>query len=149
MMHDVSFLSRGKKASAISIGDELEVRLTFAASRALNKPSLGMIVKDSLGQMLILVNNKFLPSEGGQTPMTRGVVRCLFDSMPLLPGRYTLDLHFGDAMRDHDVIHDAASFEVTEWDYFGTGKLPPPGHGSIAMKPRWVVCEEAPDDDCQ
>ena len=38
-----------------------------------------------------------------------------------------------------DWIIDAGVIEVTEGDFFGTGRLPPTGYGSVMLDQRWRV----------
>jgi len=67
------------------------------------------------------------------------VIACSFDRLPLLPGRYAIDLSLGDGFRELDVVNDAITFEVLPADVFGTGKLPPPGSAVVFWPARFAI----------
>src|SRR2546425_10372668 len=74
------------------------------------------------------------------------VITCHFDDLPLMPGKYYLDLFLvpGD---ERDVVRDAISFEGFARDWFGTGKLPLPADGPIFMPARFTLEENARASD--
>ena len=49
-----------------------------------------------------------------------------------------LDLFFGDAYQDYDVIYDAVNFEMIAADVLGSGKLPGDECGSIVWPATWT-----------
>jgi len=63
------------------------------------------------------------------------------DQLPLLPGRYAIDLTLGDGFRELDAIDDAITFEVLPGDVFGTGKLPPPGTAVVFWPARFAITD--------
>jgi len=69
------------------------------------------------------------------------VITCRFDSPPLMPGKYYLDLYLGDMVGDRDIVKDAISFEVFACDVFGTGKLPVAALGPFLMPAQWRLEE--------
>ena len=71
----------------------------------------------------------------------RGVITCSLPKAPLLPGLYTLNAYCTVAGQVADWVKDAATIEVLEGDYFGTGKLPLPGYGSTVIAHTWRVSE--------
>ncbi len=56
---------------------------------------------------------------------------CHIDDLPLMPGTYLLDLHFGNESRDLDVVYEAIFFEVVPGDIFASNRLPPRASGPI------------------
>jgi hypothetical protein len=70
------------------------------------------------------VSNRFTNEGWDGEERRRGTIACEFESLPLMPGTYLLDLYFGnfgDITRDFDVIREAISFEVVPADVFGYG----------------------------
>jgi hypothetical protein len=53
------------------------------------------------------------------------------NDLPLRPGRYYVDLFFGNEHEDFDIVTDALSFEIIPGDFFGSGKLPQASAGPI------------------
>jgi lipopolysaccharide transport system ATP-binding protein len=116
--------------AAFKMGGRLTVSVSFASERAL-APVLNVTVKNMHGLSIIRANNLFIGGFNFAQRQNTGIIACTLDKLPLLPGRYVIDLSVGDGYRDLDTINDAITFEVLPVDVFGTGKLPPPGSAVI------------------
>jgi lipopolysaccharide transport system ATP-binding protein len=68
-----------------------------------------------------------------------GVFVCRFEQAQLLPGQYTINVYCTAGGAVADWVTDAAVIDVDEGDYYGTGRLPPPGYGSVAMEYKWAL----------
>jgi lipopolysaccharide transport system ATP-binding protein len=89
---------------------------------------------ESVGWLSNDMTGDRLPLKPGQ-----GLVRCTFERGALVPGRYTINVHVSEGGRVADYLVDAAAIDVAEGDYFGTGVLPPNGHGTVLLDHRWDV----------
>jgi lipopolysaccharide transport system ATP-binding protein len=56
----------------------------------------------------------------------------------LLPGTYNASIYCTAGGVLCDWITDAATVEVEPGDFYGTGKLPPNGYGSVILPHRWT-----------
>ena len=56
-----------------------------------------------------------------------------------MPGKYVIDLYFGDEHQSLDAVLDAMTFDVNPADVFNTGRLPPPGGGPVYAPARWSL----------
>lgn len=130
-----------RPARQVAMGESLLVHVEFSARPPIRQPVLGVVVKTSLGAPVFGVNNRFIPGFDLDCQSPRAAIECRLDQVPLMPGVYWLDLWFGDAHRDIDVVYEAASFEVTAADVFSSGKLPPSSAGPIAWPATWRLCE--------
>jgi len=90
------------------------------------------------------VSDRFSNQLRACEPVTSGVVTCEIVDLPLMPGRYVLDLWLEDftSQEERDMIVDAASFEVAPADLLGTGRLPPAGEGPVFYRARWHLAKE-------
>ena len=70
-----------------------------------------------------------------------GAIEICIDRLPLMPGLYQVDLWLGDMLRSLDAVESAVSFEVTEADVTGTGKLPPANCGPIFQTAAWSLTQ--------
>jgi hypothetical protein len=113
------------------MGESLSVSVAFVCDSNPIIPVLGLVIKNSHGVAIFGVNNKFIGGYRFEKRITAGVISCRLDDLPLLPGRYSLDIYLGDGLQDVDVIIDAISVEVLSADVFGTGQLPPAGTSLI------------------
>jgi lipopolysaccharide transport system ATP-binding protein len=131
--------SRGEEAASIAMGGGLSVHVRISSHPQPVCPVLGVVVKDRYGAALFGINNRVVPGFRFGHPVHDGRISCHYDSLPLMPGTYTLDLYLGNDSGDLDIIHDAISFEVLPDDLFGSGKLPPTSAGSFCVPARWTL----------
>jgi lipopolysaccharide transport system ATP-binding protein len=132
MMQSVELRDCSERVTgAIRMGESLSVSVAFVCDSNPITPVLGLVIKNSHGVAIFGVNNKFIGNYRFEKRVTAGVISCRLDNLPLLPGRYSLDIYLNDGVQDLDVINDAISFEVLPADVFGTGQLPPTGTGLI------------------
>ena len=133
-------LSEGNSqfSSAFNMGGHLTVSVSFASNLAFT-PVLNVTIKNMHGLAIIRANNLFIAGFNFTQRHNSGVIACSFDRLPLLPGRYAIDLSLGDGFRELDVVNDAITFEVLPADVFGTGKLPPPGSAVVFWPARFAI----------
>jgi len=70
-----------------------------------------------------------------------GELICRVEDGNLVPGRYSLNVYCTVNGQVADWIVDAVTIEVHEGDFYGTGKLPPPGYGSVLVPHHWSAGE--------
>jgi lipopolysaccharide transport system ATP-binding protein len=132
----------GGPTSTIPMGGALTIQVSFETPEERISPVLGVVVKDRYGAGIFGINNRIVPGFDFNKPMEKGIIRCHYDHVPLMPGIYTIDLYFGDKLNDIDVIHNAISFEVLADDVFGSGRIPPSNAGSVFLRASWTVESE-------
>jgi lipopolysaccharide transport system ATP-binding protein len=125
--------------SSVRMGSLLAVEVEFFSGSKPIQPVLGLVVKNQYGSPIFTVNNRFIPGYSFDNPVSNATITCHFDKLPLMPGRYFLDLYFGDQYDDLDIVHEAISFEVAPADVFGTGQLPTPSAGPIFWPATWSL----------
>ncbi len=126
-------------SGVIRMGGSLSVSVSFKCESNPITPVLGLVIKNSHGVAIFGVNNKFIGGYRFAERVGSGVISCTLDELPLLPGRYSLDLYLNDGAQDIDVIYDAISMEVMPSDVFGTGQLPPPGTSLIYWRASFAL----------
>lgn len=72
-------------------------------------------------------------------PPDSGKLVCIIEELPLVPGQYSLHLSIHANRQLVDKIISAASFQVVEGDFFGTGRLPPDNVGNVLVRNKWQV----------
>jgi lipopolysaccharide transport system ATP-binding protein len=131
-MTDVTLLNEAGEATAcLRMGSGLAVRVTFDDMPNPIRPNLGIVVKTALGVPVFGTNYRTVSRTHPPRAISRGTIVCRFENLPLMPGRYLVDLQCGDWDRHVDLVQDAISFEVVPGDVFGTGMLPARTSGSI------------------
>ncbi|MCU0418238.1 MAG: ABC transporter ATP-binding protein [Cyclobacteriaceae bacterium] len=105
-------------------GESIVLRATYVSEKEIH-PCLGMVVSSIDGTKLINANNRY-QKDGQETFRgTTGTITCQLGAVPLMEGKYTVSLFFGDEKSDTHIIEQAATFEVKERDLWGTKKTPP------------------------
>jgi len=66
-------------------------------------------------------------------------VCCRMMDVPLCPGHYRVDAAVLDGREMLDLIRTAATMDVAESDFFGSGYLGPALKGKILMRHNWEV----------
>jgi lipopolysaccharide transport system ATP-binding protein len=133
------FPKPGQPSSLMQIGSPLSVEVEFCAPTPL-RPILGVTVRTAQGMPIFGVSNRWTHAGFDGAQFSEGIITCDFAGLPLMPGTYSIDLHFGDfgdITRDLDVILDATSFEIYPTDIFGTGSLPRAMDGPIIWQASW------------
>jgi lipopolysaccharide transport system ATP-binding protein len=125
--------------SSLPMGSQLSIQVSFSSKLEPVYPILGVVLKNRSGGEIFGVNNRFIPGYEPAEPISEGMITCHFSYLPLMPGKYLVDLYFGDDHSDLDVIHQSISFDVTPADVFKSGKLPPASCGPIFWPATWSV----------
>lgn len=134
---------RGEPRATIRMGTGLSINVEYRSDRRALCPVLGLIIKNNYGVSLFGINNRIVPGYQFDTPSQSGAISCILRDLPLMPDTYSIDLYFGDAYQDHDVVYDAVTFEVMAADVFGSGKLPGAECGSIFWPATWTYSPAA------
>jgi len=137
-------LSGGEERSAIVLGDDLEIEVTFAANPPTRNPRLGFVVTDGAGVRVLNSNNRYMPFIDPPTPISGGIIRCNLGRLPLVAGRYYITLVMGDLSGDYHAVLDQMTFEVISRDIWGTGQSPPTGAGAIWWQTTFELAEGIP-----
>ncbi|HEY2663110.1 MAG TPA: ABC transporter ATP-binding protein [Candidatus Binataceae bacterium] len=124
----------------VRTGQRLVVEVAFDLERPI-RPCLGFTVKTERGYRIFHLSDRYEQQLSSCAPMRSGSVICEIPELPLLPGRYWLDIWFEDAAvwAPLDMIEDAVSFDVTSSDLFGSGRLPPPIFGPVVQRGVWRI----------
>lgn len=144
IMKSVSIGSGDKTpVSAVRMGAAVSIAVEFESKTEPLCPVLGVVVKTSQGWPVFGLNNRFIGGYRFDDPVDSGTITCRINQIPLTPGRYIVDLYFGDHHQDLDAVFEAITFDVVPSDVFGTGRIPPEGVGPIYLPAAWELIEGA------
>jgi lipopolysaccharide transport system ATP-binding protein len=119
-------------AGTVRMGLTLAVKVSFNCESDPLSPVLIVKIKSANHAPIFAVSNKYDGNARFPGRVTNGAVVCSLERLPLMPGRYYLDLSFGsELIYDVDEIHEAISFDVIPADVFGSGRLPPAAAGPV------------------
>lgn len=130
--------TNGSATAQLVCGEAGDIDLHYRASGPLNDVQASIGFASQSGEGALILDSEISGSSITHAP-AEGILRCHLDRVPLLPGRYSLNLYVTVAGQIADWIRDAVQLEVADGDFFGSGRLPPPGYGSVAVTNEWSV----------
>jgi lipopolysaccharide transport system ATP-binding protein len=141
-------LSEGQAGpgAALRMGADLRVSVAFNFEAMSFLPALTLTIKNMHGLPIIRADNQQIASVSFEQRRSAGTITCTFENLPLLPGRYVIDLMLSDGIYPVDTVQDAISFEVLPSDVFGTGKLPPVGSAIVYWPARFAISPNQQDN---
>jgi lipopolysaccharide transport system ATP-binding protein len=132
LMSSVELVTDGGRSGAVGMGSRLSVKVNFICESQPLSPVLIVTIKSANHTPIFAVSNKYNREFLFPDRVAGGTIVCTLERLPLMPGRYYLDLSFGnEVIYDLDEIHEAISLDVTPADVFGSGKLPPAASGPV------------------
>ncbi len=93
-------------------GGTLRVHVAFDLGDLEISPVLGVVCANSNWKPLFGNDNRTVSGFQFAAQRGRGEISCQLSSLPLMPGRYVLDLWFGDSQQSRDCVLSAMSFQV-------------------------------------
>lgn len=124
-------------AGPARVGEAVTFALSYEAGAKRSGVELSAGVFGPMREPIFLCKSKF----GGRLydiERGAGMVTCTIPDLPLLPGKYSVNLFAAVGAEILDWVQEAATFEVYENDYLGFGHLTrSAGHGRIAVRQAW------------
>ena len=125
---------RGEPVRRFACGQSAHIHLDYQASEGspIQDVLVAMAVSDEYGSRVTHLNNTVCGSPLQALPGAGGTLEVRIDRLPLMPGRYSINIFCSVA----DVVADwitepIAYFDVDAGDFFGSGKLQPTGQGKF------------------
>ena len=133
----------GKDESLVAVlaGGEVNFNIELLNFPDILQAQCGIIIKNDRDQRVVSFQSWYhsgLLVDGA----VRKMLSCKVPSLPLIPGKYSVDLILSDGYQIIEKVEEAATFDIIFDDIFGTGKLPTQGQGYIALPCRWSVLGE-------
>ena len=96
----------------------------YKTETKLEAPLLGIILKDSQGIPMVGVNNKHYVGNLTSHPVSEGYVSMAIPYLTFFEGMYHVDIHFGNAFQDIEVLRDCFQIVVEPMKFTTTGEMP-------------------------
>ncbi len=101
-------------------------------AETLTEPYVEFVIMDALGTRIALVSSRVQKPDLGPLP-PRGTIAFEFETLPLLPGNYFVNVEVGNAGHRLDFLLRAAELHIEWADVFGTGILQASGRGPVVL----------------
>ncbi|GAB4150719.1 MAG: hypothetical protein Fur0021_13720 [Candidatus Promineifilaceae bacterium] len=119
------------------IGYTMESPLPAPGNMPVGEVSLVISLPD--GANLVNLSTYFFPDALAGGLAVPGELECCVPHFPLRFGRYTVDLYCAINHEISDYVRAAASFEVHDGDFYGTGRLTRAESGAVLLPHTWRV----------
>ena len=86
---------------------------------------IGFVISSLDGIPVLNANNRYQKNDLKICPDSSKEIICDLGVVPLMEGKYTLNIYLGDENKDYHIVENALMFEVYERDIWGQGKVPP------------------------
>ncbi len=138
-----AFQATGEPESdtGVVLGHPAAFTLRYEASSRLRNVHVSLGFRTALNEGALYASNELVGKELDDLP-AHGTLVCSFDKLPLLPGTYMVNVYCTVNGVVADWVADAACVQVLSGDYFGTGRVPPQGYGSVVVPCRWDLSAE-------
>ncbi|MFN3405793.1 MAG: ABC transporter ATP-binding protein [Cytophagaceae bacterium] len=120
----IEVYSDGRISPEIAVGSEMKIKVYFQTDNKLDFPLLGIVIKDSYGMPLIGINNRHYVGNLALNPVNSGVISITIPKFPFMPGIYSVDVHFGNAFIDLEILKDVFSITVNKVIQNSQGEFP-------------------------
>ncbi len=120
----------------------VEIAYTISETVPLRNVSISIGFYSIIGQFLFFCGNE-MTGNPFRVISSKGKMICRIPNLPLAPGRYVLNLFCEVNGILADWVQQAGYLAVAEGDFFGTGRLPPAGHGGMLVPHTWEYEEDS------
>lgn len=127
--------SHGDQAS-IKTCAPLTFAITIADTSLLTPLQCGLVITDNQ-ENRVLIFHSWYHASMQFSPGPRRTLLCEIPSLPLIAGRYNVDIALADSAAVIERVQNAISFEVEFDDVFDTGHLPTRGQGHFVLPCHW------------
>lgn len=119
----IEFLNaKMEQVSVLESGMDLNIRIAYKCSAKPVNPVVNLIIKNNL--QLPIVNLLSRIAHNGIIQLKEeGFIICHIPKLPLMAGRYSIDLLMKFDFEFTDQIEDIVTIDVEKGDYYGTGKI--------------------------
>ena len=128
----------GNLTPGLICGQPARVVLGIAGQRLARRIRIALTIRDHLDQRVMFLDSKLLGEELHELTVDDELV-CEIPRVHLAPGRYRLELWLQSATQLQDWITDAGMLDVTDGNFFGTGRALPDGYQMAVMDFSWKV----------
>jgi lipopolysaccharide transport system ATP-binding protein len=127
----------GDPSRSLAIGES--AKFVFRLNAILPKTSCGFTIYDHMGQPITHLNSVFHSPEDSADASIGPAFACHLDELPLVPGRYRINVAVSSDGELQDHVEAAAVFEVEPGVLRGRPITAEATYGSVIMPHRWTL----------
>lgn len=147
----------GNPIPCLISGQTCRFRIGYAADHAfpqspaqislseISLSEISLVISLPDGTNLVNLSTHFFPDALAGGLAAQGQLECRVPHFPLRFGRYVVDLYCAVNHEISDYVRAAASFEVHDGDFYGTGRLTRAESGAVLLPHTWRVASPIPE----
>jgi lipopolysaccharide transport system ATP-binding protein len=132
-------LDNNAPTEVLQSGRDVEFSVGYSSANGnLKNVQMSVDIFATSGQCMLILNSEMVGTIFESVPST-GRFSCRINRFPLAPGQYYVTLFCKVNSIIADWVQQAMLLTVEAGDFFGTGRLPPSGHGGFLTPQDWRV----------
>jgi lipopolysaccharide transport system ATP-binding protein len=137
ILERMEFYTEGDRPApgTVPMGDALRIRLHFNFDRHVAKFDVGIGFDNIYGQRVFTAHSWFEPQRAEGERVGPQTFVCNIPSLTMVPGEYILRVWLDINGIEADLINDAARLQVSDSDFYGTGRVP--WNGVFVLEHHW------------
>lgn len=138
-LQGIEFLNRkGEEVSVLESGMDLFIKVFYKCQEKPVNPVINIIVRNSLQQEIMNLLTR-IAYYGVMKLRDEGFVTCHIPKLPLMQGRYSIDITMKYDFEITDEIENVLSIDVEKGDFYGTGKIVSSMRDGLLVYHTWHV----------
>ncbi len=132
--------AKDKPVDSVLSGERVTFEMDFVAGDAARRrrAEFGLTVSTVIGERLFQCNTQSV-NQQFDVAESRGRAVCSISKLPLLPGRYSVNINLTVDGQRADFVEKALQFDVHSGDFFGSGKLTSRDYGPFLTDYQWTL----------
>lgn len=124
----------------VSSGQNFSVRFSYRATQAVVSPHFAFTIIDGSGMAIAYCDTEFASKESIYVESNQeGVVECILHRFPLVSGLYSVSVLIYGNGEYYDHIVSAFQIQVTDGDFYGTGKTSKAASAPVLLEHHWKI----------
>jgi len=121
----ISMFSNDFPTNSLVAGSDLKILVDFNSIDEIDFPVLGIIIRNEYDEAIIGVNNKHYKNTSlVDSSVKSGQIEFHLPFLPILNGRFSIDIHFGDGFKDLEVLKSCFHFNVSSAGILNASEVP-------------------------
>jgi lipopolysaccharide transport system ATP-binding protein len=137
----VSAGASGEVVGSLVCGLPGTVRVEILAKHTIPDMRVSLAIRNEQQESVLNLDSA-LSGDHLSVQLGTSTLECRLVPVPLMPGRYLLNVYLEASGVIVDWIQEAAIIDIDAGDFYGTGRLPPPGYGSVLVPFHWTRAGE-------
>lgn len=137
----------GRRTSNIFCGGRMQICIEFESLCSHGMSHFALDIQNYYGHRVAYCNSFYTTGHNLQNLPRRGMLKCCFPRLPLMPGEYRIDAAIHCNGQRADYLCPALFITVHEGNFYGSGKIPTAGNPAlILLDHSWEMDNTISDD---